>query len=735
VALNGCAALTAQLRSQQPPDATLSQQLQHCTDRLSSALKDATVGPPPQTLALQLGHCQPPLLVTLSAFAHAALFGHSTGGVSQQAVRALLTQSLPALAARLATEAPQLATGCLRVLQSVADAAAEVRTFSAPLVAACWGASLGLLTGAEGHSLGPYAGEAARALAQLAQACALRLRDCRADDAFARDRDETLASFAAQSCLKLAVRAPGAGVAAWEAVLEAAAAARLTLWRPGGQACAALAREALPRLDGCVYKTLEGAPGVEVQVQLLRTLCSDDGCLQAGCLSAACPLCALLRRGAASLPAGWLPVRCALFCDAVLSRARQQPPGLRLAAMAHLGWALDAAARNGTAFALAQPQPHAALLAALRRGAGAALGCAAAEGGGAWDSAQRLLLGSCLAAHPLERWLALDLWGALAAASPPEMARQQAGALTTLLHAACEGSGDDATRAKDGVARLAAAACRLMEACPDCSAAEGAYQRLFVGTQTQTLSRAAVALLANGFPLHRLQGAHGEHARRALPLAAAEALTQSAAPGDARLRCAADCLAALSPWLTDPDAKHAAASAALQVVQRFDAHGGGGESAETAAVCMQLAASHAAALDAAQAAALTDLLLAACERDSLSPARHALPLLLSARPQQPPSCAPLLAAAFRQPAWPHIHAAGVHYLAMRGKTGGGARAFNALIPEDAAGGGREAAKQRARAPLVPAFVADALAALSGDAEAEMMEEDAAVLAQHSRPGD
>ena len=25
-----------------------------------------------------------------------------------------------------------------------------------------------------------------------------------------------------------------------------------------------------------------------------------------------------------------------------------------------------------------------------------------------------------------------------------------------------------------------------MEACPDCSAAEGAYQRLFVGTQTQT---------------------------------------------------------------------------------------------------------------------------------------------------------------------------------------------------------------------------------------------------------
>jgi hypothetical protein len=371
----------------------------------------------------------------------------------------------------------------------------------------------------------------------------------------AASRDAKLCSFFAVQALKLAAKA-SAGAAAWSPLLDAGVAARRAQAACAEPQAATSLAEAVARLDACLYRTLEAASlDVAAQARLLDALCcAGDGVGAGSCEEA-------LSHAAA---------RCGLVCDALLLRAPQHPPRLRAAAALRMRWAARTACCDCTAVALALPAASQAAAAAaaapalLRPRLLAALGaclsaCAAGAdepaGAPAWAAAEAFLYDAAADAHPLLRATALDAWAALAAASPRPLAARHVTQLLTLLAACLAGApaavaldalrcatprgcpASDAPQPRAAVAaRLAAAAARLLHACPDGgSLASGAYAQLLAGPTSDPFGEppAAALLLCAGFPLARLRDGAAAHAARQLPRAAvaeATAALEAVAP-------------------------------------------------------------------------------------------------------------------------------------------------------------------------------------------------------------
>ena len=259
--------------------------------------------------------------------------------------------------------------------------------------------------------------------------------------------------------------------------------------------------------------------------------------------------------------------RCGLVCDALLMRAPQHSPRLRAAAAERMRWAARTACCDCASATLALPPASEAeasappllrprLLAAL----GACLSACAAGAGDpagapAWAAAEAFLYDAAADAHPLLRATALDAWAALVAASPRALAARHVTQLLTLLAACLAGApaaealdalrcaaprgcpASDAPSPRAAVAaRLAAAAARLLHACPDKgSLASSAYAQLLVGPTADPFGEppAAALLLCAGLPLERLNAAAAAHAALQLPQAAvaeATAALEAVAP-------------------------------------------------------------------------------------------------------------------------------------------------------------------------------------------------------------
>jgi hypothetical protein len=493
----------------------------------------------------QLPASTPRLLPALDALARAVLFSRAWRAAAPDAewreaggaVQPLLTGAMLAAALSHARAAPAdgVALRWFRTLHALADETCSPQTLDSAtllpgLLIAVWSTLVGTLVAPDTPTVLVDACGAAAATSVAAAATRLLLHLRAHPVGETAPSDTRLACFFALQANKLAVKAAGAGERAWPAFVDAGVAARLTLGALG--VAEPLTHDVVQRFDATLYRTLEAAPPASAAA-LLRHLC----CSGAGDIGATmCRVEAAARFAA----------RTALFCDAVLSRAAHAngSGSLRAAACSHLGWAVRTAAQDcvGAALAVAPPAPELRTLrSSLAHGIGICLSAAAAhahdaDGAAAWNAAEAFLFDAAASPHPLVRALTLDAWARLVAAAPPALCRQHAQALLALLHASLAHASPTAAlraAAHRGAAQrdelacaavaLAAAACRLLDACPDAAGAvvNETYTSLFCApADAFRAPPAAVVLLCAGFPLRRLLGDAAAHAAGALPRAA-----------------------------------------------------------------------------------------------------------------------------------------------------------------------------------------------------------------------